>query len=121
MKPICFFAGSRRSDQLFYGREDFGEIDSRSPRRSVASPVDQCSPSNGRPRTLYCSSYFLFQRFRSFGPVAVGVHESAQLDERAHDSDVDFHSAPGAQDTRQHGNALLGKRVRAVACAAMLA
>ena len=53
---------------------------------------------------------FLFQRFDLSGQVAVGVHEPAQLDERAHDSDVDFHSAPGAQDTRQHGNALLGKR-----------
>jgi len=93
MKADLFFRWSGRSDQLFYGREDFGEL----------------------------LVIFLFQRFDLSGQVAVGVHESAQLDERAHDSDVDFHSAPGAQGTRQHGNALLGKRVRAVACAAMLA
>jgi len=63
---------------------------------------------------------FLFKGFDFASEIAIRVHKPAQLNERAHDGDVHLDGAPGAQDTRQHGNALLGKGVGAIASAAML-
>jgi len=52
--------------------------------------------------------------------IAICIHKSAELHERPHNSDVHLDGAPGAEDARQHGNALLGKGVGAIASAAML-
>jgi hypothetical protein len=56
---------------------------------------------------------FLFEGVNPAGQVAIGVHEPAQLDEGAHNGDVDLDGAGRAEDTGEHGNALLGEGVGA--------
>lgn len=53
----------------------------------------------------------LFHLFDFFGEQVVGLHEGAELDEGAHDGDVDFDGAGGAEDGGEHGDALFGERV----------
>ena len=43
--------------------------------------------------------------------IAVGVHEAAELNEGAHDSDVDLADARRAKDTGEHGDGLFGEGV----------
>ena len=54
---------------------------------------------------------FLFEGINSASQVAVGVYETAQLDEGAHDGDVDLDGTGRAEDTGEHGDALLGEGV----------
>ena len=72
---------------------------------------------------------FPFERFDLTREVAVCVHEPAQLHECAHDGDVSLsngvparcihlYCAGAAQHAREHGDALLGKGIRAVAASA---
>lgn len=82
MKADLFFRRSRRSDQFSYGCENFGEL----------------------------LVVFLFQCFDLAGQFAVGVHEPAQLHERAHDRNVHFYRSSAAQHAGKHGDTLLGKR-----------
>ena len=62
-----------------------------------------------------------FHGLNAAGQVAVGVHQAAQLNKRAHDGDIDLNSSLGAQHAGEHGNALLGKCVRNGATPAMYA
>ena len=61
---------------------------------------------------------FVLKRFDLAGEVAVCVHEAAELHESAHDCDVHFDRAAASEDAGEHGNALLGKGIRAVAASA---
>ena len=54
---------------------------------------------------------FLFEAVNPASQVAIGIHEAAQLDEGAHDGDVDLDGAVGAKDAGKHGNALFGEGV----------
>ena len=51
-------------------------------------------------------------RFSSFGELAsefdVAAHHPAELDEGAHDGDVDLNGAVAVEDRGEHGNSLLG-------------
>jgi hypothetical protein len=49
MEADLFSWGGRGSNEFFNGGKDLRELTRALPRRSVASPVDQCSPSNGIP------------------------------------------------------------------------
>ena len=60
---------------------------------------------------------FIFEGVNSASQVAVGVHEPAQLDEGAHDGDVDLDGTGRAEDAGEHGDALFGEGVREI-CAA---
>ena len=43
--------------------------------------------------------------------IAIRIHKSAELHERAHDCDVDRYSTSAAENARQHSDTLLGERV----------
>ena len=58
---------------------------------------------------------FLLQRFDFPSKVTVCVHQPPELHEGAHNGDVHFHRASAAEHAREHGDALLGECVRAVA------
>jgi hypothetical protein len=55
---------------------------------------------------------FIFEGVNSASQIAVGVHEPAQLDEGAHDGDVDLDGTGRAEDAGEHGDTLLGEGVR---------
>ena len=54
---------------------------------------------------------FLFEFFDFLGQEIVGLHQGAELDEGAHDGDVDLDRARGAEDGGKHGDALFGEGV----------
>jgi hypothetical protein len=51
---------------------------------------------------------------QALGQLAMGGNHFSQLYESAHDGDVDFDSARAAQNSGQHGYALLGKGIRMI-------
>ena len=63
---------------------------------------------------------FLLKSFDLASEIAIRIHKPAQLHERAHNCDIDFCRTPRTQDTGKHCNALFGKGIRAITCAAML-
>ena len=54
---------------------------------------------------------FFFEGFDFLGEEGIGVHQPPELDEGAHDGDVDLHGAGRAKDAGEHGDALLGEGV----------
>lgn len=54
---------------------------------------------------------FGFERLDFLGEQGVGIHESAELNEGAHDGDVHLHGAGRAEDAGEHGDTLLGEGV----------
>ena len=54
---------------------------------------------------------FFLQALDFSGEVAIGVHEAAQLDESAHDGDIDLDGTRGTKDAGEHGDALFGEGV----------
>ena len=54
---------------------------------------------------------FLFELFDFLGEELVGLHQGPELDEGAHDGDVDLDGALGTEDRGEHGDALLGEGV----------
>src|SRR5262245_15232215 len=63
---------------------------------------------------------FLLKSFDFASEIAIRIHKPAQLHECAHDCDVDFNGALRAKHARKHRNALFGKSIRPITCAAML-
>ncbi len=53
----------------------------------------------------------LLEGFDFTSEIAIRIHKSAELHERAHDCDVDRYSTSTAENARQHSDALLGERV----------
>ena len=60
---------------------------------------------------------FLLERFDLARQVAVAVHQTAELYKGAHDCDIYLYGTRAAQHAGKHGDALLGKGIRAVAAA----
>ena len=54
---------------------------------------------------------FLFELFDFLGEELVGLHQGAELDEGAHDGDVDLDGALGTEDGGEHGDTLFGEGV----------
>jgi len=90
MKADLFFRRGRASNEVFNGGKDLREL----------------------------LVVFLLKGFDFASEMAIRVHEPAQLYERAHDGNVYLNRARGAQDAREHGNALLGKGIRQCAAKA---
>ena len=63
---------------------------------------------------------FLLKSFDLASEIAIRIHEPAQLHERSHDCDIDFHRTLRTQDTGEHCNALFCKGIGATTCTAML-
>jgi len=57
---------------------------------------------------------FFLQGFDFASKVTVGIHQTTELHECAHNGDVHFHRASAAEHAREHGDALLGECVRAI-------
>ena len=85
------------------------------PARALGFPEQVADRVEHHGEVLLVPSVLLFQRVQLPCEVGVGQHQLPQPYERAHDLDVDPHCALGPQDTRQHGDALLGERDRWVA------
>ena len=54
---------------------------------------------------------FLFELFDFLGEELVRLHQGAELDEGAHDGDVDLDGALGTEDGREHSDTLFGEGV----------
>jgi hypothetical protein len=63
----------------------------------------------------------LFHRLDLARKLAVGVHQATELDERAHDGDVDFDCSRRTQHAREHRNALLGEGIGRIKRVSVLA
>ena len=91
MKADLFSWRGGRSNKFFDGGKDLGEL----------------------------LVVFLLKGFDFASEIAIRIHKPAELDEGAHDRDVDFYRPSTAKHTRKHGDALLGKSVGPAASASV--
>jgi hypothetical protein len=119
MKADLFSRRGLRSNEFLDDGKDVSELTRDFPiTQSSHQPTNAVHPAASPHAVLLV--VFLLKSFDLASEIAIRINKPAQLHERAHNCDIDFCRTPRTQDTLKHCNALFGKGIRAITCAAML-
>src|SRR2546421_12077527 len=108
MEADLFPWRGRGSNEFFDGSKNVRELTRDFPiTRSSHHTTNAVHPAASPHVVLLV--VLLLKGFDFTSEIAIRIHKSAELHERAHDCDVDRYSTSTTENARQHSDALLGE------------